>query len=167
MDERVNPDGSTTQLMPGDPSLPVICTVFRSNQGIAATDTSFRDSLMAIMQDPAFMLALNDFTATLEAPYRIRINCARAIEAIGHALSPGEENDKRRWEHLRATLNLTRDYLDPLSNESKGPRHGNYFEPSQMAEPELRVRAWTVMNRFIECLKRDKSTLPSSEFPIL
>jgi hypothetical protein len=68
---------------------------------------------------------------------------------------------------LQAILNSSERYLEPLSEESRGPRHGNYFEQASTDDDVLRERAWTLMNRFIGYLKRDKTKLPDSEFPRL
>jgi hypothetical protein len=91
----------------------------------------------------------------------------RAIEALAQIISPGERNDNKRWIKLRDALNLSKPYLMVITEHSKGPRHGNYFEPRTVPDEDIRMRAWTIMNRFLEYRKRGAIGLPLSEFPLL
>jgi hypothetical protein len=161
MEKAITPDGKTHSLLHGDQSLSETCTAFNT------TDGSLIAAVMLTMRNPSMMLALNDVVSTLEVPHRTRINCARAVEAIGRMISPEEPNSKRRWKRLQDALNISQAYLQPLSEESAGPRHGNYFEDGSVEENVLRKKAWVVMNRFLEYLKRDSAVLTEPDFPVL
>jgi len=167
MEKALNHDGTEIPLTYANPSLGALCTAYRLVPGVFEMNQSLSEAFMAIMEDPAYMLALNDLTSTLGGPHRARINCARAVEAIAVAISPEETKKKLRWKSLQMTLNISESYLKVLTDESEGPRHGNYFEQASASDDVLRAKAWIVMNRFVEYLKRHKTKLTEPEFPIL
>jgi hypothetical protein len=164
MDSATSSDGRSGALLAHDAGLPPLCTAFRVNQ--ERPDGSLEEMLHVVMREQAIMVVLNDLTSTMEAPYRVPVNCARAVEGIVQLISPGKES-RQRWINLRQVLNLTENHLMPITETSKGPRHGNYFETSSIPLVEVRYRAWTVMNRFLEYRKRGNTPLPISEFPPL
>ncbi len=167
MDKAVNHDGTETAMTYMAPSLARLCTSFRLTPNVFSLNPAMYQSFIVLMQDPAYMLALNDLTSTLGAPYLCRINCARAIEALAVDLSPGDKDQKRRWRKLQSTLNLSEAYTEQLTDDSKGPRHGNYFERALNEDDALREIAWTIMDRFVHYLLRGKTKLPETDFPIL
>ena len=154
----VLPNGERKPLHTFDHNLAPLCTL------------AFSDILeMALHQEPLLALAMSDLAATIERPLLIPINCARAIEAIGHLVTPGlGDDDEARWNGLNQNLNLTPDYSRFVTKLSRGPRHGEW--PERFLGNDLitaRNRAWTVMNRFLEFRKCGKIPLSSPEFPLL
>jgi hypothetical protein len=93
-------------------------------------------------------------------------NCAKAVEGFAQLLLPGSKA-KQRWEKLRAALNLTESYVQPISDASTGPRHGAIEPQSPALISELRRRSWTVANRFLEFRKRGSVNLSNPDFPLL
>jgi hypothetical protein len=110
-------------------------------------------------------LAFDALTYSLDFPDMAVVNCAHTIEHIRHIMAPGRDR-KVGWEIMRNTLNIDKDYLESVSKTSVGPRHGD-FSP-EFLNSNARIRAWTVMNRYLEFRKRGgKDALPLSEFPLL
>jgi len=158
------PDGTVADIYHSDPTLPPLCTSYRTNQ--AEPDGSLDTALLTIMRDRSIMMALHDLTETMEAPSRIRTNCFRAVEAITQSISRSGKPPKI-YGVLRDALNISDAYIDPIREESKGPRHGDPFRPPSMSEYEIRQRAWTIMNRFLEFRKRKNQPLTSPDFVVL
>ncbi len=158
------PDGSSREVYHHDLLLPPLCTAFRTD-GI---DSGFSEVLSIVIGDRDIMMALNDLTSTM-APLspRARINCARAVEALARIISRRGTKPPQRLPKISEALNLSKDYIESVT-QAKGPRHGDYFVPLGLPMHELRARAWTVMNRFLEFRKRGSaSPLPTTEFPLL
>ena len=164
LDKALYPDGRECDIYHNDPNLPPLCTAYRINE----PDGSLDDVLLIVTQGRQVMLALNDLTSTMEVPMRIPANCFRAIEAIKQAISRAGRPPKF-YGLLRDVLNISDAYVDPIMEESKGPRHGDYFRPPSvpLSEAEIRQRAWMVMDRFLEFRKRKNSPLTSPDFPLL
>jgi len=159
------PDGRELDIYHDDPNLPPLCTAYRTNQ---SDDQNLGDILTIVTQDRQVMMALNDLTSTMEVPMRIPANCFRAIEAIKQAITRVGRPPKR-YGLLRDSLNVDDVYINPVEQESKGPRHGDYHRPPivPLSEAEIRQRAWRVMNRFLEFRKRGNVPLTSPEFDLL
>jgi hypothetical protein len=162
LDKAVYTDGSVREVQRQFDNLPPLCTAFTLTQA----DTVQR-TLVELLQNRVLLIALRDLTETLEDPLREGVNCARAIEALSRILAPQEKSGSKRWVNLQRTLNVSQAYLEPITEHSKGPRHGNYFELSAITQQEVQLRAWTVMNRFLEHRRRGAIPLPISEFPVL
>jgi hypothetical protein len=151
----IDPDGTLLRIQAQDLSLANICT-------ITPTD------LLSVVLDFEVSEILHTLTSTLQQPYLWPVNCARAIEAMARLVVPNEQNPKRRWTAFRATLRISEPYLQLICHVSTEPRHGNLQE---LLRPnptyyQVRQRAWTVMNRFLEFRKRGGiEALPASEFP--
>jgi hypothetical protein len=160
------PDGTVADIYHLDPTLPPLCTSYRTNQ--SQPDGSLDTALVTALGERSIMMALHDLTETMEAPSRIRTNCFRAVEAITQSISRAGKPPKV-YGVLRDALNISDGYVDPIMEESKGPRHGDYFRPSAIpiAEPEIRQRAWRIMNRFLEFRKGGNVPLTSPEFSLL
>jgi hypothetical protein len=144
----------------GNPTLPPLCTAFQTNP----PDANLQFVLLEVLKNTSLMAAFRDLAEALEVPGRYRINCARAIETLSQIVSPGERSDRKSWINLRQALNLSTSYLMGITEESKGPRHGSHFERQVLSDGEIQIRAWTVMNRFLEYRKRGAVPLPVSEF---
>ena len=77
----------------------------------------------AITKERRLLKPFNDLTETLHNPLDSFVNAHRAIEGLCRLIS-NDNNRSRRWESLRENLNISRPYLDFITNLSKGARHG-------------------------------------------
>jgi len=148
------PDQKPRPLRSGDPALATLCSITEL------------EVIRLIEKEGRILKPLNDLTETLSDPLDSFVNCQRAIEGIGRLMSDSEER-KVRWEYLRNSLNLTRTYLDFVSERSVPDRHGATGPVSMRDVGEAQVRGWTTMNRFLEFRKRNSVRLSLSEFPLL
>lgn len=150
----IDPDGTPLRIQAQDLSLANICTITPID-------------LLSLVIDFEVSEILHTLTSTLQQPYLWPVNSARAIEAMARLVVPNEQNPKRRWTEFRAALRISAPYLQLISQVSTEPRHGNLQEllrPDPMYY-QVRQRAWTVMNRFLEFRKRGSlQALPAAEF---
>lgn len=156
LEDFIGPDGTSARIQSADRTLNGICS-------IPARD------LFEVSGDLQVSMILHWLTSTLAQPYLWQINCHLAIEGIGRLISPNEDDANKRWIKLRTALNLSKGYVQLISDASKGPRHANItdiFTTTQQVA-EARKRAWTIMNRFLEYRRRSVSNLPEEEFPVL
>jgi hypothetical protein len=141
-------------LKSASPTLATLCSLTES------------ELLRLIEKEGRICKPLNDLTETLFDPLDSFVNCQRAIEGIGRLISDSEDR-KVRWEHLRNNLNLTRPYLDFVSERSQPARHGGTGPVNMTDVAKVQTRSWTTMNRFLEFRKRNSIKLPLPEFPLL
>jgi len=111
--------------------------------------------------------ALEDLTAAAIDNDLIAINCARVVEALRQLSAPGIENRGEQWKQFRNLLNIDLSYLKFITENSKGPRHGNKMNVSPEVNDQILSRTWGVMNRFIAFRMKGNTRLPLSEFPLL
>jgi hypothetical protein len=166
----VKPDGIKYNIEDKRPDLTVLVTAFGSSSrdGIKAGIIDLTGVLQIIFSDPLVRVALNDLVSSLTLPQYATINCGRAIEAIRLLITPHQTGDRKQgWAAMRQSLNLDQEYLSFITDQSKGPRHGDM---KNIGFPEIREtieRSWIVMNRFLEFKKRGDQRLPLTEFPLL
>ena len=135
------PGKEPASLHSGNPILTSICSF---------TSQEILDMMMA---DRRIARPLGDLAETRNNPMDSYINVQRAIDGIGLLLSDEEEPSKR-WKAIRESLNLSRPYLQFISDLSRGPRHGSTAPVSMVNVAEVQARGWIVMNRFLEFRKR-------------
>jgi hypothetical protein len=148
------PDGSTKPLLSSDQALQRLCTM-STNEIIAVTE-----------KERGILKHIHDLTYTLSQPLEIPINCGRAIEGLSKLIS-SESAQKKRWADLRQKLNLTRDYVQLISDLSTEPRHGDIGPQSMSKLFDVRNRSWIIMNRFLHFRKGASVQLGRLEFPLL
>jgi len=95
------------------------------------------------------------------------VNCERALEGLGHLLSGGETKRPRRWKVLRESLNVSKPYIDFISDRSVAGRHGQTGPVNISEAGEAQMRAWKLVARFLEFRKRGNVNLEEPEFPLL
>jgi hypothetical protein len=156
------PDGSIVKISHSDPALPPLCTAYKIDE--SGSDQSAGIVLREILNDRNIMTALHDLTATMEAPSTIPSNCFRAIESVCRAIGQKGKPPKV-WGGLRDSLNVSYDYVYPIDEDSKNSRHGNHSDPRYLTDHEIRLRAWNIMNRFMEFRKR--GNVPLTDLPLL
>jgi len=128
---------------------------------------NFTEILPIIMSKPPLFWALRDLSESLVVPHRAAINAYRAVEAVRHMLSEPGDNASIMWSKLRLSLNVERQYIQFIANNSTEARHGNRVRVGGTEAAESLLRAWTIMNRFIELQKRRADQLPIQYFPLL
>lgn len=149
--------------LPGEQPRPV-----RSGSDILANlcHLTAQEVVDATEKDRRLLKPLNDLAETLHNPLDSFVNAHRAIEGLCRLLS-NHRDPARRWESLRENLNLSRPYLDFVTELSKGARHGETGPVQMVKVGQVQVVAWTVTVRYLEFRKRGGVRLPLSEFPLL
>jgi hypothetical protein len=124
--------------------------------------------LQMLMLEPPFYRVFRDLNRVLTDTHVSAQYSFRAIEGVRHLLSPLEPNKNKSWERLRDVLGIRRSYIDPLTERSFGPRHGDSTHIPGSVQADLVKRAWTIVNRYIEFrLRGGTDPLPTTEFPEL
>jgi len=160
LDTFMQPDGKRVILDFEYAPAPKLCTAYD------LSPANFAPILPVALSDHTLLMALSDLTDTISWVDRTQINCARAIETIRNLIDPNPNKDAA-WASMRSAINCTKDYLQLITDQSQAPRHGNYVEVGNADADEVRDRAWTVMNRFLEFRKRNNQPLPITDFPLL
>lgn len=161
----IAPDGVRSTILPQDLSLASLCTAY----GLGAAPNADLDTVaqLVLVEFPLFR-ALHDLIESITTPHVATVNCGRVVDSIRRMITPvGTSSDQQAWVAMQTALNIARTYLQPVTNTSTGPRHGDpAFIPGTVAT-DVTHRAWTVMNRFLEYRKRSNVTLTAPHFPLL
>ena len=163
LDTLTKPDGTEVQILPHDPSLEPLCTAFKLG---LAPNLDLEKMLKRILTEPALFMAMNDLIVSITLPHHAPVNCARALDGIRNMIAPGLAT-KQSWEVLRNTLNLSRDYLELITDTSAAPRHGDRTHIPGATVMEVSKRSWIIMDRFLHFRKRGNQPLPVADFPEL
>jgi hypothetical protein len=112
--------------------------------------------------------ALSDLNEAMSSPNDTGFFCYRAIETLLQEFKePDKMENKDAWPRFRDALQVTQNWIKPLTDHSKSNRHGELQAVSGEQRVFLMKNAWTIVYRFA-CLKlRKEATLPASEFPLL
>lgn len=165
------PDGSAHQLMGTPSDQAALVTAYK----VTSTGDSFRgelrDLLPIVVGNPTLMLALRDLASALRYGNNSLTNCGRAIEGLRKALWGKDEAANAElqlaWERLRNTLRVSKDYLQVITDASRGPRHGSSAYIPGPVRCDVLKRAWIVMNRFLAYRLGGDQPLPAGPYPIL
>jgi hypothetical protein len=157
------PDGITYNIQSQRPYLQTLVSVLQSS---ADGGVDVRVVMGIILQNPILFIALNDLISAVSFTPNAPLYCGRAVDAIRESIAPALDR-KQGWKILRESLNLSQQYLEFITEQSKGPRHGSVVDIQFSDIHETTNRAWAVMNRFLELKKRGGATLPLPEFPLL
>lgn len=158
IDALVRPDGVRSPIRFFDPRLPPICT---ATSGANGFDRTFR----IVASQPILIRLIGDLIHGITVPHEASTSGARAIEGIKHLIAP-TLSDKDAWKKLQEELHLDEAYLKFITDISKDGRHGKDRRLEGEVTGEATVRAWNVMNRYLEYRLRG-NTLPVAEFPLL
>jgi hypothetical protein len=162
--ETVERDGQVKYLINEDRGLASLCTAFKMGP---APNPNLDAILKIVLGTPNLFSAIKDLIEAIREPHVGAVNCARAIERIRHLSAAPGSSRAHAWKQLRHNLGIEQEYLEFVTSYSPGPRHGDpQHIPGNIAS-EITLRAWTIMNRFLEFRMRGDQPLPSSEFPIL
>jgi hypothetical protein len=159
----VKPDGITYNIEEKRPDLQPLVTVLHSRQDGGLDIMAI---LPIVLCDPTIFVALTDLIGSLTHAQEAPIKCGRAIDAIRHAMAPANDR-KAGWPAMRDNLNISQSFLEHITENSKGPRHGDVKSGTFLEARETIRRSWLVMNRFLEFKKRGNQRLVLSEFPLL
>lgn len=163
----VKPDGIKYNIEEKRPDLADLVTAFGPVSSHGHGGINAAGMMPIIFNDLMIRVALNDLVSSLTQPEYATINCGRAIEAIRVSMTPGSGDRKQGWPAMRDNLNLHQDYLTFITDQSKGPRHGDMRGIAFADIRETVRRSWIVMNRFLEYKKRGDKQLPLTDFPLL
>jgi hypothetical protein len=116
---------------------------------------------MMVIQEPTLFLAFNDLISAITLPHEAPVNCGRVMDRIKHLITPASRNEKVAWQAMRTALGVDEAYLKYITDWSAAPRHGRPDHVPAAITQEVTIRAWTVMNRYIE-YRRAGGVLPNS-----
>jgi hypothetical protein len=151
------------------PNLAALCSVISTHavdKFKTAGDASFNDVFFALCDSPELLFALHDLNLALTHKVQQPTHCARTIEGLRNYFG-AEEKTKVAWERMRENLNLTQPYIQFITDQSRGPRHGSLLDVSSADSRTTLERTWIIVNRFLEFRKRGDKKLPLTEFPLL
>ena len=145
-------------LMTKNPFLEGLCSAY--------SDANFKDYLDLIVHDTHLFMVLNDLVIAATVGRQAAINCARAMDAIKHMISPGAK-DIVAWSAMRSALNVEEDYVKGITEFSREHRHG--VRTWQAADPieEILKRSWKIMDRFLILKSYGLNRLPLADFEVL
>lgn len=159
------PDGTPEAIRFYDPATPSLCTAYNLDpERQADLDAVYR----LVLTDAPLLGALHDLVEVLSVAHVACVNCGRVIDAIRRMITPpGVGLDRHAWQAMHSALNVSREYLEWISKQAPGPRHGDRtFVPGDITT-EVTHRTWAVMNRFLEYRKRGNQPLTYPDFPLL
>jgi hypothetical protein len=136
------------------------------NSVISMQDKSFNALFDILCEHPAVLFALYDLKLALTHKIQQPTHCARAIESLRNYFT-SDDDRSAGWKLMRESLNFSKPYVEFVTNQSKGPRHGSILDVTAEESKTALERTWTIANRFFELLKRGDKGLPLSEFPLL
>ena len=154
-----DPKGNTKPLAPQQPNLAPLAS---------AVTNSFDIIIKIVITDPPLFLALRDLVESITQWHQAPITAARAIERLRHSIAPNEPIRRKQWEKLGELLQLDESYTKLIRDTSTAPRHGDPSHIPGHILNDIAIRAWTIMNRYLEFRKRGGvQALPVSDFPLL
>jgi hypothetical protein len=160
LEEFTDPTGTTTQLAPQQPSLAALVSAVK----IGTPD--FDKILQVVLAEPRLFLALRDLIEAISVPHRATVACVRAVRNLGPILGSSGSPD-RSWLSLRENLQISRPYLQRITQYVQNPGGGDHAHISDARATDIVHGAWIIMNRILEYLRRGGQPLPVSEFPLL
>jgi hypothetical protein len=137
-----------------------LCTAYNLEEGM-------KEAWLILVNEAKLFVAFNDLMHAVVFTNEIPVATARVLDTIRVLMAPKGMKTEKAWPYVQKGLGVSEAYLKFVTDISKGPRHGDITYASVETCEELLIRAWTVMNRFIEYRKRGNLTLPLSEFPAL
>jgi hypothetical protein len=139
---------------------------------LAALATSLKDPGLdqvhkIILANSKLYLVLRDLIEGMTFFNRAPTAASNAVDGIRAYFVPAGGKKEDGWEPMRQNLRVSKDYLVSITKAAQGPRHGDYtYIPGELTAAVTK-RAWIVMDRFFEYLKRGEQPIPESDFPIL
>jgi hypothetical protein len=126
------PDGVLTPVMPSTPTLASLCTAY-------GLETEQREDLLSVIQmvmtDRNLYRSFNDLIDTQIIPHISLVNSARVIESARRMIAPTLDGTPA-WVAMHEALNVSQSYLKWITDQSKGPRHGDPSQASASTQME-------------------------------
>lgn len=130
-------------------------------------DDEFNEVLSLVLPNLNLRFAFSDLIFGLGNLNHSSISAARCVEAIRNTIAPNPK-ETLAWSEMRRKLNLDRAYIQLITDASRKHRHGDRGEEDGQLQLEITHRAWKIMDRCIEYLKRgNQDALSESDFPEL
>jgi hypothetical protein len=128
----IKEDGIPLRIRPENPRLlGNLCTAYNLGPlGYNDFDQIYR----LISTNDILKQALNDLSSTLTTYFVQAPNCGRAMDGIKHLIADPNAKEPQAWQQMREALNIERDYVQFISDNSKQPRHGKPSVPSILAQ---------------------------------
>ena len=127
--------------------------------GVVDATMEIRGSAHPLHEGATVRLRPKTLIEAVLLPHRAALNCARAIRKLRSLFAQPGASPESQWLAIRERLQISRTYMQIITRSS-----GAWTD--ETALPEVTRRAWIVMNRLLEYLKRGEA-LPLSEFPLL
>jgi hypothetical protein len=156
----VDPLGNETEVALADPNLPQCCTAFNGT-------ANFQEIVKLLIAEPAIHMALNDLILGQIFSNHALINCARAVEGIRHMIAGPGTDPRKAWPITCNALNVDRSYIQPITEYSTKPRHGNVVVVDGTIIREIAQRSWILMDRFFHYRLLQNQRLAAPQFPLL
>jgi hypothetical protein len=153
-DTIIDPNGFPLTIQPEDRSLSRFCTAFDSTPERAADFNQIYDLVIA---GPTVFKCLNDLIECFWSPHVTCLNCGRIVDAVCRIITPSTKGpNAAAWAKMRNVLNISKTYLQRISDNAIGPRHG--ADASHIpfnVSTDMIHRTWQILNRFFEYQKHN------------
>jgi hypothetical protein len=160
LDRFVNERGVKTPFKVLDPSLPQLCTAYSNTDG-------FGDLYSKVIERPTLIKHLSELIRAISVPHDSTLSCARALAGLKELFEHADADEDRALERMRQALRIDAPYLNYVTGVIRAAHNGHDSYVVGEASTESTRRAWTIMNRYFEYLKRGEVPLPEGEFPTL
>ncbi|MDF3153540.1 hypothetical protein P3C58_16300 [Mesorhizobium sp. XAP10] len=141
-------------------SVQAYCNAFQSA-------AEFQQLSNLVLPNLSLRFAFRDLVSSLSTLNYSAIAAARAVEVIRSQMA-SDTSESQAWEVMRNKLRIERSYLKFITDASRYPRHGNRGATDGGTQIVVTHRAWAIMTRYLEFLKRGgKEELPEDMFPLL
>ncbi len=128
----------------------------------------FEEVCELVLTDMTLRFAFSDLIAGIGSENYSLVACGRAMDAIRLLVAGYNVDPKKGWRAMREALRVDESYLRAITEASTQPRHGARGVVSGSTQLEMTLRAWAIMNRYLEYRMRGGDTpLPAGEFPVL
>ena len=157
-----NPNGVRTPLIVHQPEVGALCTSYRLGS------PKFAQVYNLILREPEIGVIMRDVAETTVPTNRHPASYGRAVEGIRHLIAPGmEDNRSEAWKRLHRALNVTHNYIKPITEHATPQRHGqNVFIPVDEMERVVR-RSRIIVDRFLQYRLGGNQDLTHPAFPVL
>ena len=126
----------------------------------------FNELIAYLSKSPFLPAALADLREAIKSPADTGVFSFRALQTIMQAFRNPKESEGQAWKRMIQELNLDNGLRKFMGRHSGDRRHGKPVHISWEDRKAVLRRAWLVVDRYIEYLKRNKKTLPKSKFSI-
>jgi len=172
LDNIVWPDGTSQTFVIEAPNMSTLATACAlSAQPDGGFRVEIKDIFNIVCTRPPLMLALRDLCAAIKFGNNTLANCGRAVEGMRKAMWGQDETnnaeERAAWEKLRNNLNITRTYVQSVTDASRQPRHGSSAYISPTAKEDALRKTWTIMDRLMIFYRDGEQKLPLSTYPEL